>query len=205
MTLLKECIAEGYPETKLELLSDLLGDKAAQADVPTLKTERLVLRPMEYSDASALYPALSDEANMRYWSRGPLKSVDEVREYIGWNIESSTVQCFAVAKSEAPDSALGWTILMDRNPGQAELGYILRPDAQGQGYAKEAVGEVLRHAFETRELRRVYADLDPDNEASLRLLEGLGMRREGHLRANWETHIGVRDSYIYARLAGDTT
>ena len=48
--------------------------------------------------------------------------------------------------------------------------------------------------------RRVFADTDPENAASNRLLETLGFRREGLLRAEWETHIGVRDSVIWGLL-----
>ena len=48
--------------------------------------------------------------------------------------------------------------------------------------------------------RRVFADTDPENDASIALLQRLGFRREGVLRAEWETHIGVRDSVILGLL-----
>jgi RimJ/RimL family protein N-acetyltransferase len=200
---MKACVAERFDETTLRFVSDLLGDKAAVKDMPTLKTARLVLRALRFSDAEALYPALCDEANMRYWSRGPIESVEKVREYIRWNVDAANVECFAVTREEAQADALGWVILMHKGPGQAEVGYILRPDAQGQGYAREAGHALMHHALHTRKLRRVFADVDPENEASTRLLEDLGMHKEGHLRATWETHLGVRDSYIYSRLSTD--
>jgi RimJ/RimL family protein N-acetyltransferase len=46
----------------------------------------------------------------------------------------------------------------------------------------------------------VFADTDPENAASIALLERLGFRREGLLRGEWETHIGVRDSVILGLL-----
>ncbi len=203
MTTMKECIAEGFDETQLRIVSDLLGESAKRKDMPTLSTERLIMRPLAFSDAESLFPALQDEENMRYWSRGPLESVEKVREYIRWNIDGLDVECFALTKSETPEDAFGWAILMHKGPGQGEIGYIMRPDAQGQGFAREAGRALMKHALETRKLRRIYGDVDPENAASIRLLEALGMRREGHHRATWETHIGTRDSYIYARLATD--
>ncbi len=203
MATMKDCVAERFDEMKLSIAVDLLGEKAAVKEMPTLRTARLLLRPLEFSDAEALFPALCDEANMRYWSRGPIESVEKVREYIRWNVDGIDVECFAVTKAEAQQDALGWVILMHKGKGQGELGYILRPDAQGQGFAREAGHALMHHAFRTRKLRRVYADVDPENEASTKLLEDLGMRREGHLRATWETHLGIRDSYIYSRLPTD--
>jgi ribosomal-protein-alanine N-acetyltransferase len=201
---MKECVATRFDETQLTIVSDLLGEKAKQKDIPVLETERLHLRPLEFADADALFPALSSEENMRYWSRGPIESVEKVREYIRWNVDGADVECFALTKLEATSDAMGWVILMHKGEGQAEVGYILRPDAQGQGFAREAGHALMRHALETRKLRRVFADVDPDNQGSIKLLENLGMSREGHLRATWETHIGVRDSYIYGRLASDS-
>ncbi len=51
--------------------------------------------------------------------------------------------------------------------------------------------------------RRVMADTDPDNIGSIKLLEKLGFQREGYLREEWETHIGVRDSLIFGLLRNE--
>ncbi len=63
---------------------------------------------------------------------------------------------------------------------EAELGWVLDPAYAGNGYATEAVGELIRHCFEDLGLRRVVADCFLANEASWRLMERLGMRREVH-------------------------
>lgn len=200
---MKECVEERFDEVVLEDLSDLIREDKKAHRVPVLTTTRLVLRPLAYSDAERLFPALSDDDNMRYWSRAPLKSVDEVRDYIRWNVDGAGVECFAVCLADAPEEAQGWVVLMDHKPFEAEIGFILRPDAQGQGLASEAALCVLSHAFTTRGLHRVFGDVDPENRGSIALLEKVGMRREGHLRENWTTHLGKRDSYIYGRLATD--
>ena len=80
-----------------------------------------------------------------------------------------------------------------------EIGYLFAREAWGRGIAREAVSAVIAHLFARGE-RRVFADTDPDNAASIRMLERLGFVREGRLRGEWETHIGVRDSLIFGLL-----
>ncbi|TDD68982.1 N-acetyltransferase [Jiangella aurantiaca] len=63
---------------------------------------------------------------------------------------------------------------------QAELGWVFDPAHQGQGYATEAVRELLRLCFVELGLRRVTALCFADNEPSWRLMERVGMRRESH-------------------------
>src|SRR6476620_5051753 len=63
---------------------------------------------------------------------------------------------------------------------QAELGWVIHPDHTGHGYATEAVRELLRLCFDGLGLRRITADCFADNEASWRLMERVGMRREIH-------------------------
>ena len=74
------------------------------------------------------------------------------------------------------------------------------PHAQGRGLAREAVGRVVEYGLGERELRRIYADTDPENRPSIRLLEALGFEFEGRLRANWKTHLGIRDTALYAKV-----
>ncbi len=62
---------------------------------------------------------------------------------------------------------------------------------------------MIDYGFGALGLRRIYADTDPDNAGSNRLLEHLGFTGEGRLRAEWETHIGVRDSLIWGLLADE--
>jgi RimJ/RimL family protein N-acetyltransferase len=74
--------------------------------------------------------------------------------------------------------------------GRAEIGYSLDPKFQGQGLASEALRLALAHAFDTLRYRRVEADVDPRNVPSCRLLERLGFRLEGLLRARWARRRG---------------
>ena len=72
--------------------------------------------------------------------------------------------------------------IVSRRNGEAELGWVLHPDLQGQGYATEAAAEMLRLGFEEMGLHRMMAICDARNVPSARVMERLGMRREGHFR-----------------------
>jgi ribosomal-protein-alanine N-acetyltransferase len=167
--------------------------------VPTLTTARLVLRQLRDDDAAALFPVLSDPAVMTWWSSGPHASPAETEAYVKGNAaEGQGYLCWAITAGD--DAALGWVILIDGKPDVKEIGYILRRDRWGSGIAREAVTRVIDHGFGEMGLRRIFADTDPENSGSIGLLERLGFQREGRLRGEWETHIGVRDSLIYGLL-----
>jgi len=195
--IMRDCIKERLPEIVLTLTDDELSERGAAHPVPVYETDRLIMRSIRQDDAEALFPAVSDEANMRYWSRGPMESVAQVHDYLAWNSHGDGCQCWAVEKKTEPGKALGWVILMDKEDNQAEIGFMFRPDAQGQGIAFEAASKMLEHALTVRRIRRVWADVDPDNAASTKLIEKLGLTYEGRLKSNWSTHIGMRDSLIY--------
>lgn len=171
-------------------------DMAAQP--PILKTDRLTLRPLVTSDAAALHPVFARDSTMQYWSSGAHQSLQETEAYLSENAKQDPWVTWAI--TQADNMALGWVSLNPQGNRVAEIGYILNPDFGGNGLASEAVSGVITHAFEDRELRRIKADVDPDNAGSLKLLERLGFVREGYLRAEWETHIGVRDSIIFGLL-----
>lgn len=168
--------------------------------VPIIDTKRLRLRALRHADAERLHRAVSDPETMKYWSRGPFGSLEETRGYLTWNVEADEATCWSISTRTAPDICHGWVILRGDRPKVQEVGYILAPDARRQGLAREAVEAVVEYAFETLGVRRVFADIDPDNQPSLSLLDNLGFEREGYLRAEWETHIGIRDSVIMARI-----
>ena len=169
---------------------------------PTLRTGRLVLRQLTVEDAPLLFDVLSDEEVMRYWSSGPHLNIAETRDYIGWNADSSGDHvCWAITVDGTV--ALGWVILLPHRKNNLELGYILGRAQWRNGYAYEAISCALDYAFEQLGARRIMADTDPENTASVGLLSKLGFQREGYLREEWETHIGIRDSLIFGLLRNE--
>ncbi|WP_188054349.1 GNAT family N-acetyltransferase [Sphingosinithalassobacter sp. CS137] len=163
---------------------------------PVLETERLRLRPLSPDDAEALHPMLADAELMTWWSSGPHASLEETRDYLRPVPEW---RHWAITR-RGDDSALGWVAAGAKRSGVIEVGYILGRVHWGQGIAREAVTRLLDHLFFEEGQRRVIADTDPENRASRALLESLGFTLEGILRAEWETHIGVRDTALYGLL-----
>ena len=83
---------------------------------------------------------------------------------------------------------------------KGDIGWLLHPDYQGQGYATEAAQVLLQYAFLQRNLHRLTSGCDSRNMASVRLMERLGLRREGHLRQSHLTRGVWQDEYLYALL-----
>lgn len=166
---------------------------------PTLTTDRLVLRQIRADDAAALFPVLSDPEVMIWWSSAPHETLAETETYVASNAQNGQgFLCWAITAGD--DVALGWVILIDGKPGVKEIGYILRRDQWRTGVAREAVTRVIEYGFAELELRRIFADTDPENFGSIGLLGKLGFQREGHLRGEWLTHMGVRDTLIFGLL-----
>lgn len=162
-----------------------------------LETARLVLRPRRLDDAEALHVAFSDPELMQYWSGPPHASVEETRADLArdtpeWRRWAITLK--------GDDAAIGVVAAGEKRQGNVtEIGYILARDHWGSGIAREAVSAVIDRIFAEGQ-RRVFADTDPDNKPSRAMLERLGFKLEALLRAEWETHLGVRDTTIYGLL-----
>nr|WP_257215194.1 GNAT family protein [Sphingomonas sp. R-74633] len=158
------------------------------------------MRPRTPDDAEALFASLSDPELMHFWSGPPHASVAETRAEFArarpeWRAWAITLK--------GDDTAIGVVAAGEkRQGGVSEIGYMLGRSHWGSGIAAEAVTAVIDQIFAEGQ-RRVFADTDPENRASRRLLERLGFRLEGILRAEWETHIGVRDTALYGLLPAD--
>lgn len=168
---------------------------------PILESERLVLRAMRLDDADALFPVLSDVDLMTWWSSGAHQTVDETRAYLA-PATTGEWRSWAITLA-GQDVALGWVNAHLRRANVSEIGYILARHCWGKGLAREAVALVLDQLLITEGQRRVFADTDPENAHSIGLLTSMGFVQEGHLRAEWETHIGVRDSLIFGLLSDE--
>ncbi|UVO52542.1 GNAT family N-acetyltransferase [Sphingomonas sp. SUN019] len=156
------------------------------------------MRAQAIDDAAALHEAYRDEELMRYWSSAPHATVGESAAYLTPRADNDQWRGWSITIA-GDDRAIGTLGASTRRAGVSEIGYLLVRSAWGKGYAREAVTGLIDLLFAEGQ-RRVFADTDPDNAASIGLLESLGFQREGLLRAEWETHIGVRDSVILGLL-----
>ena len=173
--------------------------------VPTLESSRLRLRAYRANDVDAMFRLYSDPRVMRYWSFPPWTDKAQAEAYLQrvlTEMADGRVMPWAIA-TRAEDKLVGTTTLfaLDELQGRAEIGYSLDPELQGQGLASEALRTVLAHAFDTLRWRRIEADVDPRNTPSCRLLEHLGFRLEGLLRARWRVAGEICDTALYGLLA----
>lgn len=166
--------------------------------LPTLQMPGAVLRPLELSDAEALFAAHGDERTHHYWSGPAHRDVEQTRAYIADTIAMDGAHVWAITEDGGP--ALGRIALFVQREGVGEIGIIMTPEATGRGLASKALKLVVDYGFGPLDLHRIAADIDPDNNASISLFLRGGFQREGLLRANWKTHLGIRDSVIMSKL-----
>lgn len=180
-----------------------LPPQSLSADL-ALTTQRLGLRPVAPPDAGALYALFSDPAVVRYWSSPPWTSPEQATEMIRREdaglAEGSSVRLAVVRRED--DALVGTFSIFSLDPvnRRAEIGYAMAPSVWGRGYAQEAGRAVIGHAFGVLGLNRLEADVDPRNEASARVVQRLGFRREGLLRERWIVAGEVSDSAMYGLL-----
>ena len=170
-----------------------------------LRSPRLILRRFRPSDLPTFCAYRSDPRVARYqdWESW---SEEEGRLFFQRQMPHHPDMpgtWFQVAIELAETGALvgdcGLHTLADR-PGQSEIGFTLAFEHQGKGYATEAVRCLLAYVFRALGKHRVIAVTDTRNAPAARLLERVGMRREGHFLENVWFKGGWGDEYQYALL-----
>lgn len=175
--------------------------------LPTLDAQHLTLRHLVDADIPALFAIFKEPEAMRYWTSPAMKDIVEaetlLRE-IQHHAEAKTLFQWGISRRE-DDLVIGTCTLfhIDRQHRRGELGYIVRRDFWGRGHATEALTTLFHHAFGTLGLHRLEADIDPRNTASIRLVQRLGFKEEGHLRERYFVGDEIQDSVIYGLLAPD--
>jgi len=150
---------------------------------PQLATERLTLRQLTLSDATAIFALRSDERVNHYLDRPACRNLSEAEafvEKINSGIAAGKSLYWAVCLRENPlliGTICLWNFSKDHQ--SAVLGYELSPDFQGRGIMSEALGGVLVCAFDALSLHTVEAYTHPENAPSEKLLRVHGFRAAG--------------------------
>lgn len=172
----------------------------------TLSTERLVLREFNEKDFSAVHAYASDKENIKYMIWGPNTKEDTVEFLIecmeNANKNPRRQYDFAVTLKETGRVIGGCGIYLNDKLDEVMLGWILHKNYWKKGYMTEAAKELLRFSFENLKLHRVYATCDANNYGSYKVMENIGMRREGHAIKNRKV-VGFKeyhDELFYAIL-----
>jgi RimJ/RimL family protein N-acetyltransferase len=173
-----------------------------ELDLP-LRSARLTLRELADDDLENHWRLTSDPDVVRYLYEDPL-SRDEAAAHLGRRLhptlpaEGQWLNLAVEHDGEyLGEVGLGLTSQAHR---QAEIGYVFLATSRGRGYATEATARMIDLAFDALDAHRVAGRLDARNEASRRVLERLGMRREALLRENEFVKGEWTDELVYAVL-----
>lgn len=176
-------------------------------NMPVLESERLILRGLGRSDASALYRLINDPYIAANTLGIPYPfPYDEALPYIERNLErQATGDYYAFAIRLKPEKVfIGYirlTIHADHH--RAELAYWLGRPYWNCGYATEAALRVICFGFERLALNRIYALCFRDNPGSWRVMEKSGMTFEGLWRRDVFKDDTYRDVVFYGVLRSD--
>ena len=151
-----------------------------------LETERLILRHFNPNDAPFILALLNEPSFLRYIGDKKIRTLDDARQYIVNGPAASYDQHgFGLYQVELKDShtPIGMCGLLKREElPQPDIGFAFLPDFWHQGFAFEAADAVLTDARERLQLNRILAIVNPDNEASIRLLQKLGLSFEANVK-----------------------
>ncbi|MFC5400000.1 GNAT family N-acetyltransferase [Undibacterium jejuense] len=169
-----------------------------------LNTPRLRLRPLRASDVEDMFDVYSDPKVMQYGSTPPWTSLEDARTSLSrTDVGMKEGQFLRLALTIGDsDHFIGDCCLFkfDQQCRHAEVGYSMGAAYWGQGYMHEALIALLNYGFQTLNLNRIEADIDPHNLASARCLEKLGFVKEGYLRERWIVDGVMSDSALYGLL-----
>ena len=151
-----------------------------------IETERLSLRELSERDAAFMLELLNDQDFKRFIADRGVRTLEGAARYIAERfVQSYRQHGFGLWLVETKEGkAAGICGLLDRGapvPG-VEVGYAFLPSFRARGYAYEAASAAKAYARDALKLPRLHAVVNPDNDASIRVLEKLGLRFERMVR-----------------------
>lgn len=177
------------------------------SDLPTLETERLILRKVTLDDVEDMYLYASDEEVAKYvvWDRH--KSINDTKAFIEFvlnNYQNKQVAPWGIEYKEN-GKFIGTIdfVWWQPNHKTAEIGYVLSKEYWGNGLTTEAAKELIRFGFNEMDLVRIQAKCLVENIASSRVMEKVGMQFEGILRKGLFIKGQHRDLKLYSILRED--
>lgn len=152
-----------------------------------LATRRLIIRDYTAADAGAVLAYTQDTAYWQY-QRAEAPTAAQIDALMQWVVKeqatSPRLMYFLAAVRKDTGEVVGEGVLKVINPGerQGEIGFGVAPKYWKQGFASEIAAAILDAAFQHFKLHRVAGQCSPDNKGSIRIMQKLGMAREGLLR-----------------------
>ena len=171
---------------------------------PILETERLTLRRVLPSDVKEMFELRSNPETMKYIPRPLLTNHEEALAHIQMmedKIETNEGINWAIT-IKGDDKMLGVIGHYRIKPEhyRAEVGYMILPEYHGKGITTEAVQCVVDYGFNTMQLHSIEGVIDPENEASERVLQKCGFVKEAHFKENEFYDGKFIDAVVYSKL-----
>jgi ribosomal-protein-alanine N-acetyltransferase len=173
-----------------------------------IKTERLLLRRFELSDAEPMFKNWASDHEVFKYLRGKCqKDIGETKAIIQARIEKYQNPAFyhwiiTLKDSKEQMGTIGLFIVNEIDEC-GEVAYCIGRKFNGNGYTTEALQNVLKFAFEEIGFNRIEACHAINNPASGRVMQKAGMRFEGMARQKYRSSLGFEDSNMYAMLKED--
>ncbi len=173
-------------------------------DSINIQTDRLNLRPITMQDLDEVYAIYADVQTMKFWSEPPMQFIAQAKEKIMQSIqanENGTALSLVVELKET-QQMIGQISMYNfhQASARAEIGYVLSRKQWQKGLMSEALLAFIAFCFTELNLRRLEADIDPDNTASAALLQNMGFDKEGYLKQRWVVDGLMTDSALYGLL-----
>lgn len=171
---------------------------------PTLNTERLCLRTINEGDAEDIFAFTSLEQTTEFLSWYPHKTIDTTRQFINSVIEKACDgipnQWAIELKAEKKVIGIAGFIDFNEEHKKAEIAFVLSPHYGGKGYMTEALSKILDFGFAQCRLKRIQAKAEPENTASVNVLQRIGMQKEGILKSFIFRKNAFRDYVMLASI-----
>ncbi|MHC5225945.1 GNAT family N-acetyltransferase [Ignatzschineria sp. LJL83] len=164
-----------------------------------LETERLILRPITLDDSEDLFEYASDPENTIH-TFPTHQSIEETQWIIANLFMTSPLGNFAIILKENNKMIGTCDLRVNESEKSAELAYAINKKYWGNGYAPEAATRLLDLAFNDLKIERLWAKFSSENPASGRVMEKIGMEKEGTLRHTKNLCSDFVDQVVYSRI-----
>ena len=175
---------------------------------PLIKTDRLIMKLHTLEDVEDMFVVRSHPKVMKYLDTNPAENTDVVRDRIVQIIEDfkhKKAVNLTIRLQSNPTEAIGYMSLwrIDKHNNRGEIGYALKDNYWGKGYAIEAGKALLDYSFNKAELHSLMANINPHNQSSRNLLLKLGFQKEAYHREDFFFNGEYLDSEIYGMTLSD--
>lgn len=187
-------------------IAKILDEESKEWIPPTLKTDRLILRPITLDDAEGMYEYAKNPNVSKYTLWEPHQSIqnsrDSIKNYVFTSYRNAVPEPLAITLKDNPAKMIGtvgcgW---VSKKHKCMELAYALSEEFWGQGLAAEAARALMNYCFQEYDVKRIQAHFKSENIQSGRVMEKIGMNYEGELKSAKFYRNRFWDMKIYAKV-----